>query len=123
MAIGRRGAGKRHTESPAGYRGAPIIAYGGVCGVLVSLVYVLARRLLELAALRLRSRRSKDLEIVVLRHEPAVLCRQVARPKLSDADRVFLAAASRLVPRRGWSSFFVQPEPFLRWHRRLVVRR
>jgi hypothetical protein len=64
-----------------------------------SLLYILTRRVLDLVALRFRPGRSKDLEIVVLRHELAVLRRQVVRPELSDADRVFLAAASRLLPR------------------------
>jgi putative transposase len=67
--------------------------------------------MLELLGLRIRSGRSKDLEIVVLRHELAVLRRQVARPELSDADRVFLATASRLLARRRWSNFFITPEP------------
>jgi putative transposase len=91
--------------------------------MLPSLLYILTRRLLELVALRLRSGRSKDLEIVVLRHELAILRRQVARPELSDADRVFLAAASRVLPRRRWSDFFITPETLMRWHRRLVARR
>jgi transposase InsO family protein len=91
--------------------------------MLPSLLYILTRRTLELVALRFRSRRSKDLEIVVLRHELAILRRQVARPDLSDADRVFLAAASRVLPRRRWSDFFITPETLLRWHRRLVARR
>ena len=59
----------------------------------------------------------------MLRHELAVLRRQVARPALRSADRAFLAAASRLVPRRRWSSFFVTPDTLLRWHRKLVARR
>jgi putative transposase len=91
--------------------------------VVPSLLYILTRRVLDLVALRFRPGRSKDLEIVVLRHELAVLRRQVVRPELSDADRVFLAAASRLLPRRRWSSFVITPETLLRWHRRLVARR
>jgi hypothetical protein len=91
--------------------------------VLPSLLYILTRGTLDLVALRFRSGRSKDLEIIVLRHELAVLRRQVARPRLSDTDRVFLAAASRLLPRRRWSSILVRPETLLRWHRRLVTLR
>ena len=88
-----------------------------------SLLYLLFRRVLAVAALRLRSREFKELEIVVLRHELAVLRRQVARPRLDERDRVFLAAASRLLNRASRPSFFVSPETLLGWHRRLVRRR
>lgn len=91
--------------------------------MLLSLSYVLTRQLLALVALAFRSDRSRDLEIVVLRHELGILRRQVARPELSDADRIILAAAARLLPRQRWSSFLVRPETLLRWHRRLVARR
>ena len=88
-----------------------------------SLCYVVLRRILQLAALRLRSDEFKELEIVVLRHELAVLRRQTTRPELKPADRVFLAAASRLLPRASWRSFVVTPTTLLRWHRRLVTKR
>ncbi len=89
--------------------------------MLVSLVYLLFRRALAVAALRFRSREFKELEIIVLRHELGVLRRQVVRPRLEDADRVFLAAASRLL-KRG-PPFFVRPDTLLHWHRELVRRR
>ena len=88
-----------------------------------SFCYVVLRRVLQLAALRFRSNEFKELEIVVLRHELAVLRRQAGRPELTSADRVFLAAASRLLPRVSWRSFFVTPATLLRWHRELVARR
>jgi putative transposase len=76
----------------------------------------------ELALLRCRSREFKELEIVVLRHELAILRRQHGRPKLDAADRVFLAAASRLLARERWSAFLVTPGTLLRWHRQLAAR-
>jgi putative transposase len=90
--------------------------------LLVSLVYFLFRRALAVAALRLRSCEFKELEIVVLRHELAVLRRQVARPRLEDSDRIFLAAAGHLLRGRR-QSLFVRPDTLLGWHRRLVRRR
>jgi len=88
-----------------------------------SFCYLVLARLLQLAALRFRSQEFKELEIVVLRHELAVLRRQTGRPELKPADRVFLAAASRLLPRSSWRSFVVTPTTLLRWHRRLVAKR
>lgn len=58
----------------------------------------------------------------MLRHELAVLRRLSIRPSLTRADRAFLAALSRLLPRAAWSSFTVRPETLLGWHRRLVAR-
>ena len=78
-----------------------------------SLCYVVLRRVLQLAALRLRSEEFKELEIVVLRHEVALFRRQVGRPELRSADRVFLAPASRLLPRARWRSFVVTPATLL----------
>jgi putative transposase len=91
--------------------------------LLGSLVYWALRRLLELVVLRLRSERSKELEILVLRHQLHVMQRQVNRLRLRTADRLLLAAFSRSLPRPAWSSFFVSPETLLRWHRQLVARR
>src|SRR5882672_10970235 len=91
--------------------------------VLLSLFYLVLRRVLQLAALRVRSNDFKELEIVVLRHELAILRRGTRRPALTWSDRLFLAAASRLLPRARWPSFIVTPATLLRWHRRLVARR
>ena len=77
-----------------------------------SLLYLLFRRALAVAALRLRSREFKELEIVLLRHELAVLRRQISRPPLDERDRVFLAAAGQLLGRKS-RSFFVRPDTLL----------
>ena len=87
--------------------------------MLVSFCYVLLRWLLEFVALYGRSKDFTELEIIVLRHELAVLRRTTRRPPTTVVDRMFLAAASRLLPRSRWQSFIVIPETLLRWHRRL----
>jgi transposase InsO family protein len=63
------------------------------------------------------------LEILVLRHELAILRRQRSGPRLTGADRALLAALSRSLPRRAWAVFSFKPETLLRWHRQLVDRR
>jgi transposase InsO family protein len=85
--------------------------------VLVSSCYLVLRRLLQLAALRVRSNDFKELEIVVRRHEVAILQRQRKRPALTTIDRLFLAAASRFLSREHWRSFMITPATLLRWHR------
>ncbi len=66
---------------------------------------------------------AKDAEILVLRHQLAVLRRQVARPRFSWSDRALIATLTRLVPRERWAAFLVTPDTILRWHRALVRRR
>jgi transposase InsO family protein len=91
--------------------------------VFWSVLYIALRRVLELVLLRSRPDESKELEIVVLRHQLHVLRRQVSRAQPKPSERFFLAAASRLLGRGCWRSFFVTPETLLRWHRELVSRR
>jgi hypothetical protein len=88
-----------------------------------SFVYLALRRLLELLVLCWRSTDAKEVEILVLRHQLAVLRRQQPRPRLQPQDRALLAALSRLLPRPRWSIFVVTPETLLGWHRRMVRRR
>jgi putative transposase len=89
--------------------------------VLPRLAYLTLCRSIQLLAQLARGDAAKDLEILVLRHQLAVLRRQTPRPKLEPADRALLAAVSRVLPRSRWSCFFVRPETLLRWHRRLVA--
>jgi putative transposase len=81
--------------------------------LLVSALYLVVCRLLELIVLFGRRDRAKELEIVVLRHELSILRRQVSRPQLQQHDRLLRAAFSRMLPRRSWNAFFVQPETLL----------
>jgi len=91
--------------------------------LLVSVLYVVVCRLLELVVLLGRREPSKELEILVLRHELSILRRQFRQPRFEPYDRLLLTALSRVLPRRSWNAFIVQPETLLRWHRRLVARR
>jgi putative transposase len=90
-----------------------------VAGVAVQLLYLVLRQVLAWLGLLARSARSKNAEILVLRHEVAVLRRQVRRPRLSWADRAVFAT---LTP-AGHLQRIVTPVTILRWHRDLVTRR
>ena len=92
-------------------------------GQLWAFAYFAIGRLLQLVALADRSEREKNIEILALRHEIAVLRRQVGRSAYQPADRAFIAALSRLLPRSSWCCFSVTPETLLAWHRRLISRR
>lgn len=86
------------------------------------LLYLIARALARLVA-GSRDDGSKDIEILVLRHQVKVLRRRTGRPRLRVMDRVLLAAAARVLPRDRWASFMVTPQTLLRWHRELVRRK
>ena len=93
--------------------------------MVLSLLYRLVRCLFGLLAVLVRSDLSKDAELLVLRHENQVLRRQLrGRLRWDHADRIWLAALSRLVSRRRWPEVFpVAPATILRWHRNLVARK
>ena len=88
-----------------------------------SLLYLVLRRTFQLIVLLGRGERAQEIEILALRHQVAVLRRQVNRPDLNDGDRVLLAALSQLLPRPSWSVFFVTPATLRRWHRNLIARK
>jgi putative transposase len=87
------------------------------------LLYLLFCRVMGWLALLARTSAGKDAELLMLRHEVAVLRRQVTRPRLDWADRAALAGLARLRPRPSWHGLFIQPATLLRWHRELVRRR
>ena len=89
----------------------------------LSFLYRLVRRVTELLRIHGMDAAAKDAEILVLRHQLAVLRRQVARPRFSWSDRALIATLTRLVPRERWAAFLVTPKTILRWHRPLVRRR
>ena len=89
----------------------------------VRLLYLLFRHLMAWLGLLARSSRSKNAEILVLRHEVAVLRRQVQRPRLSWADRAVFAALTRLLSQACRLQRIITPATVLRWHRDLVARR
>jgi putative transposase len=95
-----------------------------VLGTRIGGVFRLFYRVLAaLVLLAVGSGRSKDLEIVVLRHQLAVLQRTAQPPKLTDSDRSLLAAIARVLPRAQREGWLVTPDTLLRWHRRLIARR
>ena len=86
-------------------------------------LYLAFTRTLRLVPLSRRDGDQLAIEVVMLRHEVAVLRRQVVRPALQPSDRALLAGLARLLGGRRRDGFFVQPETLLRWHRDLVRRK
>jgi putative transposase len=101
----------------------PGLGRGEHPAVTLSFLYRAFGRVLQLIGLICRSETDLAIEVVMLRHEVAVLRRQVHRPALEPADRAVLAGLARLLSCQRLRRFFVQPETLLRWHRALVATR
>ena len=91
--------------------------------MVLSFLYLAFVRMVQLVRLSCRAQDDLAIEVVMLRHEVAVLRRQVDRPALRPPDRALLAGLSRLLPQARRGGFFVQPATLLRWHRDLIRRR
>ncbi|MGW1025600.1 helix-turn-helix domain-containing protein [Streptomyces sp. NPDC002577] len=95
--------------------------------MVVSLVYQyqVAWKLLAVPAVLVRRDAARDAGLLVLRHENAVLRRQLTGPvRYEPADRLWFAALSSLIARRRWPQVFpVMPAPLLAWHCRLIARK
>jgi len=92
--------------------------------VLLKVVYVLTCRILDLIVVLLRGDQAAVTEVLVLRHENAMLRRHAGRVRYEPADRAWLAALARIVSRRRWAEVFpVTPATLLAWHRRLAAKK
>jgi putative transposase len=89
----------------------------------VQLIYLMFSKLLSWMVLHTRSDTAKEIEILVLRHQLAVLRRRTPGPRMSWTDRALIAALTRLLPTPRRLGLLVTPATILRWHRQLVARR
>ena len=92
-----------------------------IVDVSLRLLYLIFNRLLSWLALLGRASSSKDIELLVLRHEVAVLRRRNPKPRLDWADRDMFAALIRRLPTALRDHRLVTPATVMRWHRRLVI--
>ena len=96
---------------------------GMIAALSLRLLYLIFLRILGLVLLMGRASSTKDVELLILRHEVAVLRRTNPRPRLDWADRAIFTALTRWLPKDLRSHRLVTPGTILRWHRRLVRRR
>ena len=94
---------------------------GMIMAVPLRLVYLIFDRLLGWLLLLSRTSSSKDIELLILRHEVAILRRTNPRPRLDWADRAVFAALIRRLPAPLRGHRLVTPATIMRWHRRLVA--
>ena len=91
--------------------------------VTLTLIYRMFTTLLNWTLLRAPSDATKEIEILVLRHQLAVLQRRTPRPRINWSDRAVIAALARLLPPRRRLGLLITPAPILRWHRQLAANR
>jgi putative transposase len=92
-----------------------------ISAVLLRLLYLMFQQVLGLLVLLGRTSAIKDVELLVLRHEVAVLRRTTPRPRLDWTDRAVFAALIQRLPHALRRHRLVTPDTILRWHRRLIV--
>ena len=113
----------RQVRPRMGARNSDVIVDQGICRpILCCVFHIFYSFLASLARLAVRSGRSKDIEIIVLRHQLAVLRRQHDRPALTDNDRSLLGAIAQALPRPRRHGWLATPDTLLRWHRRRIAR-
>jgi putative transposase len=92
--------------------------------VPIKIICLMVRLVAALAVLVFCKELAKEAELLVLRHENAVLRRHAGRIRYEPADRVWFIALTQLIPRRRWAGVFpVTPATLLAWHRRLAARK
>ena len=94
-----------------------------IAAVSLRLLYLIFSQLLSWLTLLPRTPSTKDIELLVLPHEVAVLRRTNPKPRLTWADRALLAALIRHLPAVLRGQYVVTPATVLRWHRRLVTKK